>query len=161
MSIEIRAEKAVEIANEAGIFALGFFQRVGSLEIEDKGPQDFVSEADKAVETFVRAEISKHFPQDGIVGEEHAPLASQSGYTWVIDPIDGTTNFINAIPAWTVVIALVKDGITEAGVIYDPIHREMFSAVRGAGAILNQNPLICDANTSLTRGTIGTGFSNR
>ena len=71
MSIEIRAEKAVEIANEAGVFALGFFQRVGSLEIEDKGPQDFVSEADKAVETFVRAEISKHFPQDGIVGEEH------------------------------------------------------------------------------------------
>ena len=95
MSIEIRAEKAVEIANEAGVFALGFFQRVGSLEIEDKGPQDFVSEADKAVETFVRAEISKHFPQDGIVGEEHAPLASQSGYTWVIDPIDGTKEFVN------------------------------------------------------------------
>lgn len=156
-----RTDKAVEIAVDAGEFALDFFRRVGTLKIEDKGPQDFVSEADKAVELRVRAAIEQAFPEDGIVGEEHASKPSVSGYTWVIDPIDGTTNFINAIPAWTVVIAIVKDDKTVVGVTRDPIHDETYLAVRGQGAFLNGTPLQCPADTSLSRGTVGTGFSNR
>jgi myo-inositol-1(or 4)-monophosphatase len=147
-SIENRQEKALCMAKDAGALAL-------------EGPQDFVSEADKAVEEFIRDAIARDFPGDGIVGEEHAPKASQSGYTWVIDPIDGTANFINAIPAWTVVIALVKDGETQVGVIHDPVHGEMFSAVRGGGAMLNDAALLCPADTALSRGSVGTGFSNR
>ncbi len=149
------------IAENAGRFALDFFQRVGTLTIEDKGPQDFVSEADKAVEILVREAIARDFPDDGIVGEEHAPKPSKSGYTWIIDPIDGTTNFINAIPAWTVVIAVVRDGETQIGVTHDPVHNETFSAVRGGGAFLNGAPLVCPSDTALSRGTVGTGFSNR
>jgi len=159
--MENRADIAVEIAKGAGRFAIDFFRRVGSLKIEDKGPQDFVSEADKAVELRVRAGIERAFPEDGIVGEEHAPKPSMSGYTWIIDPIDGTTNFISAIPAWTVVIAIVKDDETVVGVTCDPIHDEMYLAKRGQGAFFNGEPLVCPSDTALSRGTVGTGYSNR
>ena len=156
-----RAEAAEQIARDGGALAMDYFRRLGSLVIEDKGPQDFVSEADKAVELHVRAAIEAAFPDDGIVGEEHAPKPSHSGYTWVIDPIDGTTNFVTAIPAWCVVIAVVADGETKIGVTFDPIHDEMFVAVRGAGAKLNGSPLVCPADTAITRGSISTGYCNR
>lgn len=160
-SVQNRAQQAIEIAVDAGTFAMDYFSRVGDLLIEDKGPQDFVSEADKAVELRVRAAIESAFPADGIVGEEHAAKASQSGYTWVIDPIDGTTNFINAIPAWTVVLSVVKDDATQIGVTRDPIHDETYSAMLGGGAFLNGAPLICPSSSVLSRGTVGMGFSNR
>ena len=156
-----RSTSAVDIARNAGAFALSFFERVGSLVIEDKGPQDFVSEADKAVELRVRAAIEVAYPEDGIVGEEHAPKPSNSGFTWVIDPIDGTTNFISAIPAWTVVISVVHNDETVIGITFDPIHDEMYLAIQGEGAWLNGAPLRCPSDTSLARGSIGTGFSNR
>ena len=156
-----RKDAAVEIARSGGALALDYFAKLGSLTIEDKGPQDFVTEADKNVEAHVRALIEDSFPDDGIVGEEDAPKPSSSGYTWVIDPIDGTANFITAIPAWTVVIAVVKDDQTQIGVTCDPIHDEMYVAVRGAGAWLNDAPLVCPADTALTRGSVGTGYSNR
>lgn len=156
-----RAEAAVKIAQDGGTFAMGFFARVSELLVEEKGPQDFVSEADRAVELHVRAAIETAFPKDGIVGEEDAPKPSQSGYTWVIDPIDGTTNFIHAIPAWTVVLAVVKDDATQIGVTYDPIHNEIYTAVRGHGATLNGAPLICPSDTEMSRGSVGAGYSNR
>ena len=74
-----------------------------------------------------------------------------SGFTWVIDPIDGTTNFINGIPAWTVVLAGVADGQTQVGVIHDPVHDETFSAVRGAGARLNGQPLALGGHADACR----------
>ena len=101
------------------------------------------------------------FPEDGIVGEEHAPRPSESGFVWVIDPIDGTTNFIHGIPAWTVVIAGVSGGTTQIGVIHDPIHDETFTAIRGAGAFLNDQPLALQGTRTLTDGTTGIGYSNR
>lgn len=156
-----RKDAAVEIARSGGVLALNYFASLGSLTIEDKGPQDFVTEADKNVESHVRALIANAFPDDGIVGEEDEPKPSSSGYTWVIDPIDGTANFIAAIPAWTVVIAVVKDDQTVIGVTCDPIHDEMFVAERGKGAWLNDVPLVCPADTALTRGSVGTGYSNR
>lgn len=161
MPHQTRAQKAIEIATLAGPRAVEFFNRAGTLEIEDKGPQDFVSEADKAIEQIIRAEIAKSFPEDGVVGEEYGATLSERGYTWVIDPIDGTTNFIHGIPAWTIVIALVKDDKTQAGVIHDPIHNETFAAIRGQGATLNNAPIKCTQNARLSRGTVGTGYSNR
>lgn len=156
-----RTQSAKEIARSGGAKALEYYAQLGSLEIEDKGPQDFVTMADKGVETHIRALIETAYPDDGIVGEEHAPKPSQSGYTWVIDPIDGTANFIASIPQWCVVLAVVKDDQTQIGVTYDPIHDEMFSATRGAGAQLNDAPLICPHDTTLTRGSISTGYSSR
>ena len=156
-----RSEIAEEITRSAGELAVSFFDSLGTLKIEDKGHQDFVSEADKAVETEVRRLIEASFPEDGIVGEEHAAKPSQSGYTWVIDPIDGTTNFISGIPAWTVVVAIVKGSETEVGITFDPIHDEMFVAVKGQGARLNGNRVLCPCDVSISKGSIGTGFSNR
>lgn len=156
-----RKATAETIARSGGALAIEYFAKLASLEIEDKGPQDFVTAADKDVETHVRALIEKAYPDDGIVGEEHAPKPSQSGYTWVIDPIDGTANFIASIPAWCVVIAVVKDEQTQIGVTFDPIHDEMFSAERDKGATLNGVPLICPADTALNRGSVSTGYSSR
>jgi len=156
-----RAAAAIDIAQSGGRMARDYYDRVASLKIVDKGLQDFVSEADQNVELHVRALIEAAFPEDGIVGEEHAPKVGTSGYRWIIDPIDGTTNFITAIPAWTVVLAVVKDDQTQIGAILDPIHDEMFHAVRGEGATLNGQPLTCPADTAFNRGSIGTGYCNR
>lgn len=156
-----RRSAAESIARKGGALALNYFAKLASLEVEDKGPQDFVTEADKNVETHVRELIDRTFPDDGIVGEEHAPKPSQTGYTWVIDPIDGTANFVSNIPAWCVVIAIVKDDRTDVGVIYDPVHDEMYAASRGAGAQLNDAPMVCPPDTAMNRGSVGAGYATR
>jgi myo-inositol-1(or 4)-monophosphatase len=156
-----RARVAETIARSAGRLARDYFSKPDSLRVDRKGHQDFVSQADREVELFVRRELARGFPDDAIVGEEGAPDAGSSGFTWVIDPIDGTTNFINGIPAWTVVIAGVRDGRTEVGVIHDPCHDETFTAVRGSGAALNGAPIRVPEGLTLASGTTGIGFSNR
>ncbi|MDJ0821616.1 MAG: inositol monophosphatase family protein [Paracoccaceae bacterium] len=161
MDLTERCAIAQRIAEEAGELALGYFQRPDSLRIDRKGHQDFVSQADREVERLVRTRLAEAFPDDGIVGEEDAPVAGTSGFTWVIDPIDGTTNFINAIPAWTVVLAGVSGGKTQVGVIHDPCHEETFLAIRGEGATLNGERLVAPSGLTLKDGTTGIGFSNR
>ena len=156
-----RKTAAEDIARSGGALAMEYFAKLSTLEVQDKGPQDFVTEADKNVETHVRDLIAKAYPDDGIVGEEHAPKPSQTGYTWVIDPIDGTANFVSGIPAWCVVIAIVKDDQTQIGVIYDPIHDEMFAAERTCGATLNGTAMVCRADMTMTRGSVGAGYSSR
>ena len=161
MSENVRVTTATEIAKAAGVLALKYFRQLENLTIERKGHQDFVSEADRDVETYVRAALSEAFPEDAIVGEEHEPKPGKSGFTWVIDPIDGTTNFINGIPAWTVVLAGVRNARTEIGVIHDPCHDETYAAVSGFGATLNEKPLTLSSDKGLQDGSIGVGFSNR
>lgn len=161
MTDKTRLDAAIRIARDGGALALDYFRKLDTLKIEDKGHQDFVTIADQNVETRVRDLIQQAYPDDGIVGEEHAPKPSTTGYTWVIDPIDGTTNFINAIPQWCVIISVVRDDQTVVGVTYDPVHDDMYAALRGSGATLNDRPLICPADTTLTRGTVATGMNNR
>ena len=161
MQLPERCQKALAITQEAGALALDYFHRQGSLKIDRKGHQDFVSQADREVEVLVRKRLAEVFPADGIVGEEHAPSEGSSGFTWVIDPIDGTANFISAIPAWTVVLAGVSGGQTQIGIIHDPCHDETFVAVRGGGATLNGEPLRVPEGRAMNDGTIGVGFSNR
>jgi myo-inositol-1(or 4)-monophosphatase len=158
---EHRAETAVEIARSAGALALKAFRHPDLLRVERKGHQDFVSQADRDVEALTRGLLAEAFPEDAIVGEEEAPRPGTSGFTWVIDPIDGTTNFINGIPAWTVVLAGVSGGKTQVGVVHDPCHAETFVALRGAGATLNGRPLTVPDKSTLKAGTTGIGFSNR
>lgn len=152
---------AVELAKQAGEIALDYFRHIETLTVETKGHQDLVSEADRNVETFIRDALRARYPDDGIVGEEHAPTAGMSGFDWVIDPIDGTANFVRGIPAWTVVIAGTRAGRTEIGVVHDPCANETFHGRRGGGAFLNGRPLRASASTSLGDGSVGTGFSNR
>ncbi len=107
---DARMRFARDLAVRAGELGLTYFRALDTLTIESKGHQDLVSDGDRDVETFIRAAIGAEYPDDGVVGEEHANVAGTSGYVWVIDPIDGTANFVRGIPAWTVVIAGVKDG---------------------------------------------------
>jgi myo-inositol-1(or 4)-monophosphatase len=156
-----RIEVLEDICKQAGRLALKYFREQDALVIDHKGHQDFVSQADRNVELLTRDLLAKAFAEDAIVGEEHAPSPGTSGFTWVIDPIDGTTNFINGIPAWTVVVAGVRDGVTECGVIHDPTNDETFVAVKGEGSTLNGVPLKLEDARKISEGTIGTGYSNR
>lgn len=156
-----RIEVLEGICKQAGRLALKYFREQDALVIDHKGHQDFVSQADRNVELLTRELLAKIFPSDAIVGEEHAPTTGTSGFTWVIDPIDGTTNFINGIPAWTVVVAGVRNGETECGVIHDPCNDETFVAVKGGGATLNGSALRLEDARKMSEGTVGIGFSNR
>jgi myo-inositol-1(or 4)-monophosphatase len=156
-----RLSTALKIAREAGELALRHFRAPELLSIESKGHQDLVSNADREVEMFVRAALAEEFPEDGVVGEEHDPTVGTSGHVWVIDPIDGTANFVRGIPAWCVVIACVRNGVTEIGVIHEPSTGETFSASRGGGAFLNGRAIVASLAISLTEGSVGTGTSNR
>lgn len=156
-----RGRFAEALAREAGALARGYFADRSGIKVEQKGAQDWVSDADRNVETLVRKRIAETWPEDGIYGEEHAPTPGTSGFDWVIDPIDGTTNFVNGIPTWTVVIAGVAHRRTQTGVIHDPMTDESFVALRGQGARLNGAPMRVAEGLALTQGTVGVGYSNR
>lgn len=156
-----RYTAAQTIARDAGALGLQYFNSFDTLTITSKSHQDFVSEADKNVETHVRAAIAAQFPDDAIVGEEDAPTTGTSGFTWVIDPIDGTTNFIHGIPQWCVAIAIVQNAQTVAGVIHDPVHNECNHAMQGGGAFCNDKPIRVLNGRPLTNGSLGVGFSGR
>ena len=159
--ISARLDLARRIAVEAGKLGLDYFSRIGSLTITSKGHQDMVSEADRDLETFLRAEITRAFPGDAILGEEHGLSSGTSGFTWVLDPIDGTANFVNAIPAWCVVVACVTDAEAVVGVTHDPNANETFAASLGGGATLNGRRMSAAAGTNLQSGSVGVGISNR
>ncbi|WP_373236195.1 inositol monophosphatase family protein [Cohaesibacter celericrescens] len=159
--INNRLEFAKDTARKAGALGMTYFADIGNLNVEQKGVQDLVSNADKDVELFVRAAIAERFPKDGIVGEEHANVDGTSGYTWVIDPIDGTANFLTSIPAWCVIIACVHDDKTKIAAIFDPCHNEMFSGSLDGGAYLNDKPMKVAETTGLDAGNLGVGINGR
>jgi myo-inositol-1(or 4)-monophosphatase len=160
-AIEARHAFAKDIVAGAAHAALGLFHDRDHLDIEVKGLQDWVSNADKSVEHQLRSAIEATWPDDAIIGEEHGTVVGDSGFTWVIDPIDGTTNFVNGTPGWCVVLACVHDGTCVSAVICDPVSRETFTAMRGQGAVVNDRALHASSATSLSAGTLGVGHSNR
>ncbi len=160
-SLSNRRDFAVETCRDAGSVAMDYFSNRADLAVDLKGAQDWVSEADRNVETFIRQRIEQAWPHDGIHGEEHGARSGSSGFDWVIDPIDGTTNFVNGIPAWTIVLAGVSEGRTQVGVIFDPNAGEMFVAMRGGGATLNDGDMQVASDVPLESGTVAVGYSNR
>jgi myo-inositol-1(or 4)-monophosphatase len=160
-AIDERLAFAKNLALQAGELALSYFRSIGDLVIQSKGVQDMVSNADLDVETFIRKKLAEHYPLDGIVGEEHQNVASQSGYTWVIDPIDGTANFVAAIPAWCVILACVHKDKTVIAAINEPCHDELFWAATGQGAFVNKTPLRVSQTTGLNVGNTGVGMNGR
>lgn len=143
--VAARYRAALEIAAAAGETARRYFDRRETLVIDQKSSlQDVVSEADRQVETEIRAAIAARFPQDSLVGEEHGSVDGVSGYTWVIDPIDGTSPFLCGQPNWCVSIGLTDAEGIVAGVVHAPVHGETYAARRGHGAFLNGRRLAVD-----------------
>jgi myo-inositol-1(or 4)-monophosphatase len=161
IDISQRKRFATDLCRSAGDLALEYFNDRDNLVVDSKGAQDWVSEADKNVETFIREELCKAWPDDGIFGEEHGARTGTSGFDWVIDPIDGTTNFVNGIPAWTIVLAGTTGCGTEVGVIHEPNVSETYVAERGRGATLNGKSISVAKGVTLSSGTVSVGYSNR
>lgn len=159
--LQERHDVALSIVAKAAEHALELFREGDLLDIEVKGLQDWVSNADKSVEDLIRAALGEAFSDDSIVGEEHANKQGSSTFTWVIDPIDGTTNFVNSTPGWCVVLACVQNDQTVIAAICDPIPNETYSAIKGQGAKLNGQPICCSSLDSLDKGTLGVGHSTR
>src|SRR6185312_12083432 len=131
---------AVRAARRAGEIIVRSLTHLESLQITTKGRNDYVSEVDRAAEREIIAFIHKHYPQHAILAEESG-AAGDNETVWIIDPLDGTTNFLHGFPVFAVSIAVQQRGRLEAGVIYDPMRQEIFSAARGAGAHLDNRRL--------------------
>ncbi|WP_109119711.1 inositol monophosphatase family protein [Azospirillum sp. TSO22-1] len=157
--LDRRLAAGAAVAREAGRLARRYFERRADLTVEVKGPQDLVSVADRAVEELIRARLSALFPEDAVVGEEAGGLAAAR--VWVVDPIDGTQNFLRGLPWFGVVLALMVDGRTELGIIYDPNTDELYTARRGGGAFLNGESIRVSGCAQLDKAVIGVGHSPR
>jgi myo-inositol-1(or 4)-monophosphatase len=120
---------------------------------------DLVSDADRGAERMIKDLLASERPDDGLLAEEGSRSASASGRRWVVDPLDGTTNFLYGIPQWAVSVALEDAEGGRVGVVHDPAQRETFTAVRGEGAKLNGEPLEVSGCDRLELALVGTGFS--
>lgn len=158
-SISQRCQFTEMVVAKSGTLAMEYFRDISSLEIDRKGVQDLVSNADRAVEELIRAEINSVFPFDGIVGEEYSTITGSTGFDWVIDPIDGTANFVRGIPNWTISIACVQNSKTVIGSVSDPLHDEHFFCRRNFGAFLNGQPIRVAGRAELSDGLMGIGSS--
>ena len=152
-------ETAVDIAREAGSLLANYFERRVAFEL--KGDFDLVTEADRASERLVIERLRSHFPQHSILAEEGGGHESPSEYRWYVDPLDGTTNFAHSFPMFNVTLGLERAGEMIAGVIYDPVRREMFSAEQGAGAFLNNHRIRISGCKRLEDSLASTGFPSR
>ncbi|GGH31722.1 arabinose phosphate phosphatase [Alsobacter metallidurans] len=149
------------LAQDAGEIALRHFERLGVDAVEAKGHLDLVTVADREAEAFITAGLAKLFPDDGVFGEEGASAQGRSGRLWVIDPIDGTFNFVRGGDQWAVSIGLYDKGRPQAGVIYAPVKRQTFAGGLGAPATLNGAPIIRPGDFDRSRGCIGVGMHPR
>lgn len=147
----------VVTAREAGILTLRHFERFRDIEIGIKGPGDFVSDADKDSETLIRDRLLRAYPW-GLTGEEFAPVeGNDNGHHWLVDPIDGTTNFIYG-QHYTITISLRRGNETICGLVYNPVSDEMFTAIKGEGAYLNGTRLHVNTSSDVALMCVGTGL---
>ncbi len=153
-------EEAEQIAREAGTLLAEFFER--RVRVEMKGEFDIVTEADRASEKLIVSRLRERFPTHAVVAEEGTGHDSVSAeYRWYVDPLDGTTNFAHGFPMFNATLALEHNGELIAGVIFDPLRNEMFSAERGAGAFLNGARIAVSSTPVLDSSLLATGFPSR
>jgi myo-inositol-1(or 4)-monophosphatase len=155
-----RYRAALTVTRAAGELSADYFRRRATLAVERKGLQDLVSEADRATEELIVTALSRSFPTDSFLGEEGG-LRKNGPMLWIIDPIDGTANFLRGIPHWCVSLGLVFENRVVLGFLYDPIANEMFSARKGQGAFVNGAPIKVSGEADLRQSRIGLGFSYR
>ena len=152
---------AVKAARRAATVINRASTQLDLLTVQSKSPNDFVTEVDRAAEQAIIEVLRDAFPGHGILAEESGESGPESEFTWIIDPLDGTTNFIHGMPQYAVSIAQTKNGVLEHAVVYDPNTNEMFTASRGAGAFLNDRRIRVSRRTRLSESLIGTGFPFR
>jgi myo-inositol-1(or 4)-monophosphatase len=148
---------AIRAARSAGDIILRSADKVGSLHVDQKGRNDYASEIDRAAEREIISIIKTAYPDHAILAEESGEQAGNES-VWIIDPLDGTTNFLHGFPQYAVSIALKVKGKLEVGVIYDPLRDELFTAKRGGGAMLNNRRLRVTKQNTLKGALLGTGF---
>ncbi|HON98974.1 MAG TPA: inositol monophosphatase family protein [Syntrophales bacterium] len=147
---------AVETARRAGLMLKG---RIDQRHlIEYKGEIDIVTEADRMSEEIIAAAVRERWPDHDLMTEESAGIDRGGEFRWIVDPLDGTTNYAHAYPVFCVSLALEHGGEIVLGVVYNPMLDEMFTAERGKGAYLNGRPIRCSKTDDLSRGLLATGF---
>ena len=149
---------AVKAARRAGSLINRATNDLDKLTIERKSQNDFVSEVDHAAERAIIDVLREAYPQHSILAEESGLADTGSEYQWIIDPLDGTTNFLHGFPQYCVSIALTVKGVLTHGVIYDPSRNDLFYATKGGGAFLNERRIRVSKTIYLKDGLIGTGF---
>jgi myo-inositol-1(or 4)-monophosphatase len=151
---------AVMAARRAGETLIRKMVSLDKLKIEEKGHNDFVSDADRAAERAVISTVQKHYPDHAFLAEESG-VSGESDHVWIIDPLDGTTNFLHGFPVFAVSIGVQVSGRMEHACVYDPLRQELFTASRGDGAQLDGHRLRVSGQKLLARALIGTGFPFR
>lgn len=163
LNIAIKAaRRAGQVINRASL-------DLDRVSVSTKSPNDFVTEVDHAAEQAIIETLQEAYPNYGILAEESGETAGRgsaqgapdSEYQWIIDPLDGTTNFIHGFPQYAISIALTRNGLVEHAVIFDPNHNELFTASKGAGAFLNERRIRVSRRIRLGDALIGTGFPYR
>jgi myo-inositol-1(or 4)-monophosphatase len=156
---------AVKAARRAGQLINRASNDLDLLKVATKQPNDFVTEVDRAAEAAIVEVLREAYPGYGILAEESGTIAGKGAkdaeFQWIIDPLDGTTNFIHGLPQYAVSIALARAGTVEHAVVFDPNRNELFTASKGAGAFLNDRRIRVSKRTKLQEALIGTGFPYR
>ncbi len=155
---------AIKAARRAGQIINRASNDLDLLKVATKQPNDFVTEVDKAAEAAIIETLREAYPSYGILAEESGlsdGKGADSDYQWIIDPLDGTTNFIHGLPQYAISIALAKGGVIEQAVVFDPNRNELFTASKGGGAFLNERRIRVSKRTKLAESLIGTGFPYR
>ncbi len=152
------ANIALRAARKAGDFMLRAMDRPEEFDIETKAPNDFVSNIDKTAEAIIVDQIRETYPDHAIIGEEFGAKSGNSEFTWIIDPLDGTLNFLQGIPHFAISIGIMKGRHHEHGIIYDPVRGEEFIASRGSGAQLNGKRIRVSARSKLEDCVLATGL---
>jgi len=148
---------AIEAALNSGLFIKNSVGKI--VRISYKGRDDIVTDIDKKAETLIIKKILAEFPGHSVLSEERGVIAGTSPYKWIIDPLDGTTNFAHAFPFFCVSIALEKNGKVILGVVYDPMRDELFTAETGKGARLNRKKITVSDTARMEDSFLATGFS--
>ena len=151
-------ETAKKAALAAGDIVMEHFRKVPQEAIRSKQKNDFLSFVDEQSEQAIISTIKQAFPDHAFLAEESGASDNQNDYLWVIDPLDGTTNYITGLPVFAISIALLIKGEPTIGIIYDPLHKEMFWAQKGQGAFLNDKAIHVSTKASLEQSLIATGF---
>ncbi len=151
---------AVRAARQAGSIMVRHLNQLEALEVVEKGRNEFVSQVDRLAEEAIIEVIQEYYPEHSILAEESGERGSHE-YKWIIDPLDGTTNYLHGFPVFSVSIAVTHNGQLEHGVVYDPLRQEIFTASRGQGAQLDGRRIRVSKRVQLQQCLIATGFPYR
>lgn len=158
MNLEQLVKPTIEIAKKAGAFIRKERQNFNLERVENKGFNDLVSYVDKETEKIIVAGLREIVPEAGFITEERTVDQIETPWKWIVDPLDGTTNFVHGVPVYSVSIALAHEGRIMLGVVYEVNLNECFYAVRGGGAFCNETPIHVSRATLLKESLIATGF---